>query len=82
MFGRASFIAGQRQAITVPQQAIVERGQLTGVFVVDETGIARLRLIKTGKTYDGRVEAISGLSEGERIVTTRVEAVSDGSRIE
>jgi len=82
MFGRASFIAGQRQAIMVPQQAIVERGQLTGVFVVDETGIARLRLIKTGKTYDGRVEALSGLSEGERIVITRVEAVSEGSRIE
>jgi multidrug efflux pump subunit AcrA (membrane-fusion protein) len=82
MFGRAGFSAGQRQAITVPHQAIVERGQLTGVFVVDENGIARLRLIKTGKTFGERVEVLAGLSEGERIVTTRVGDVSDGSRIE
>ncbi|HSE97883.1 MAG TPA: efflux RND transporter periplasmic adaptor subunit [Blastocatellia bacterium] len=82
LFGRALFGAGQRQAITVPAQAIVERGQLTGVFVVDESGIAHLRLIKPGKTYGERVEVIAGLNEGERIVTSRVEAVSDGSRIE
>jgi RND family efflux transporter MFP subunit len=81
-YGRASFATGQKQAITVPQHAVIERGQLISVFVVDDSGIARVRLIKTGKTYGDRVEVLSGLNEGERIVVDRLEAVSDGSRVE
>lgn len=81
-FGRARFSSGQKQAITIPQRAITERGQLVSVFVVDDSGMARLRLIKTGKAYGDRVEVLTGLSDGERIVVDRVEAVSDGSRVE
>jgi RND family efflux transporter MFP subunit len=81
-FGRARFPSGQKQAITIPQRAITERGQLVSVFVVDLSGTARLRLIKTGKAYGDRVEVLTGLSDGERIVVDRVEAISDGSRVE
>ena len=81
-FGRARFSSGQKQAITIPKRAIIERGQLVSVFVVDDAGIARLRLIKTGKAYGDRVEVLTGLSDGERIVIDGVEAVSDGSRVE
>jgi multidrug efflux pump subunit AcrA (membrane-fusion protein) len=81
-FGRARFSSGHRQAITIPQRAITERGQLVSVFVVDDSGIARLRLIKTGRAYGDRVEVLTGLSDGERIVIDGVEAVSDGSRVE
>jgi len=44
--------------------------------------MARQRLIKTGKAYGDRVEVLTGLSDGERIVVDGVEAVSDGSRVE
>ena len=81
-YGKALFASGQKQAITIPRRAVTERGQLVSVFVVDESGTARLRLIKTGKTYGDRVEVLTGLSEGERIVVDRLEAVSDGSRVE
>ena len=81
-FGRVRFSSGQKQAITIPRGAITERGQLVGVFVVDESGTARLRLIKTGKAYGDRVEVLTGLNDGERIVVDRVETVSDGSRVE
>ncbi len=81
-FGRARFSSGQKQAITIPQRAITERGQLVSVFVVDDSGMARLRLIKTGKAYGDRVEVLTGLSDGERIVIDGVEDVSDGSRVE
>jgi multidrug resistance efflux pump len=80
-FGRARFSSGQKQAITIPQRAITERGQLVSVFVVEDSGIARLRLIKTGKAYGDRVEVLTGLSDGERIVVDPVETVSDGNRI-
>ena len=81
-FGRARFSSEQKQAITIPRHAITERGQLVSVFVVDHSGIARLRLIKTGKAYDDRVEVLTGLSDGERIVIDGVEAVRDGSRVD
>lgn len=81
LYGKARFITGQTQVITVPRQAIVERGQLTSVYVVDQLGMARMRLVKTGKTYNDRVEVLSGLKEGEQIVVDGVAAVNDGSRV-
>ena len=82
MFGRARFAAGQRQVLTVPATAVVDRGQLTGVYVVDAENTVRLRLIKTGKQFGGRVEVLSGLNEGEIVVVDNLDRVSDGVRIE
>lgn len=78
LYGTARFAGGKRQALTVPAKAIVQRGQLTGVFVVDEANVARLRLVKTGKSAGDGVEVLSGLNEGERIVTDGVAKVKDG----
>jgi multidrug efflux pump subunit AcrA (membrane-fusion protein) len=80
LYGRARFITGQMQAMTIPQNAVVESGQLTSVFVVDQSGIARMRLVKTGKTYGDRIEVLSGLKEGEQIVVDGV-GLRDGSRV-
>jgi multidrug efflux system membrane fusion protein len=81
LYGKARFVTGQTQAITIPQKAVVENGQLTSVYVVDQSGIARMRLVRTGKTYGDRVEVLSGLKEGEQIVVDGVAAVNDGSRV-
>jgi multidrug efflux pump subunit AcrA (membrane-fusion protein) len=82
LFGRARFAGAEtRQAITIPKTAIVERGQLIGVYVVDNQGVARLRLLKTGKIYGDAIEVLSGLGEGEEIVVTDVASVSDGARV-
>lgn len=82
LYGTARFTSGQRQAMTIPASAIAQRGQLTGVFVVGDANIARLRLIKTGKASGDRVEVLSGLNEGERIVVDGVAKVNDGSRVQ
>jgi multidrug efflux pump subunit AcrA (membrane-fusion protein) len=81
LYGKARFTTGQTQAITIPKKAVVENGQLTSVYVVDQSGIARMRLVRTGKTYGERVEMLSGLKEGEQIVVDGVAAVNDGSRV-
>jgi len=49
--------------------------------VVDQSGIARMRLVTTGKTYGDRVEVLSGLRNGEQIVVDGVTALNDGSRV-
>ena len=69
MFGKARFAHGQRSALLVPASALVERGQLVGIYVVDGGGIARLRLVTLGKRDGDRQEILSGLNNGERIVT-------------
>jgi len=82
LFGRARFPAGERQALLVPARALVERGQLTGVYVVDDASVARLRLITAGQRHGDRVEILSGLNPGERVVIEGAERVTDGGRVE
>jgi multidrug efflux system membrane fusion protein len=82
MFGRARFAITQQRVLLVPQEAVVQRGQMTTLFVVDESGIAQLRLIKTGKSYAGRIAVLTGLSEGERIVADGVAGVREGNRVQ
>ncbi len=82
LYGVAGFGMGQKNAMTVPQQAIVQRGQLTGVYVVDNNKIARLRLIRTGKSFGDRIEILSGLNDGESIVVEGAGKVNDGNRLQ
>jgi multidrug efflux pump subunit AcrA (membrane-fusion protein) len=81
-FGRAFLPVGEKKGITIPGSAIMERGQLTSVWVVDGQNITRMRLVKPGDTYGNRVEILAGLTDGDRIVTGGVEKVSDGAKVE
>ncbi len=61
---------GQLTTISIPDQAVVWRGSLASVYVVNNTGKAELRMIRTGSTANGRTSVLSGLVEGDRVVTT------------
>jgi len=63
----------------VPTSAIVERGGLTGVYVVSD-GRALLRWIAAGEAAADRIEARSGLAPGERIALDTGE-LSDGCAV-
>jgi len=83
LFGRVLFCCGERQALTVPRTALVERGQLRGVFVVGNDGIIRLRLVTLGQTFTGeRVEVLSGIDAGETIVLDPGTKNLDGKKLE
>lgn len=81
MYGVARFPVASKQAVTVPETAVVRRGQLTGVFIVGDDGIARFRIVNIGKTSEGMAEVISGLSEGDEIVTSDAATLTDGTRV-
>lgn len=81
MFGRVFLATGERKGILVPRAAVVERGALTSVWVVDGQNIARMRLVKPGMVQGDRVEILAGLSAGERVVTGGVEKVVEGVEV-
>ncbi|HSB82204.1 MAG TPA: efflux RND transporter periplasmic adaptor subunit [Candidatus Methylomirabilis sp.] len=82
LFGRVWVPVGRRQAIQVARGAILERGQLQGVFVVGQDNIARFRLVRTGQTSRDVTEILSGLTGGEQVVLGGTDRVTDGARIE
>jgi RND family efflux transporter MFP subunit len=82
LFGKARFSVGRRETLLIPQRSVMQRGELTSVFVVDESGTARLRLIKTGDMRGDRIEVLSGINGGERIIVDDLDSVTDGSRVQ
>jgi len=82
LYGQARFVVGRQQVLAIPHTAVVERGQLEGVYVLDQDKIVHLRLVKTGKAYGDQIEILAGLSGGERVVIEGVQRVSDGSPVE
>jgi RND family efflux transporter MFP subunit len=81
MFARAWFPMSARKVITVPAAAVVERGQLQSVFVIDN-GVARNRLITTGRRRPNAHEVLSGLADGEKVISPIPSGLADGVRVE
>jgi len=78
---RVRFLTGDTMTLSVPADALVMRGQLSGVWIADRDGIARLRFVKTGKTVGARVEVLAGISDGDRIVTAGFASLQEGAKI-
>lgn len=81
MFGRAVFSSGMRHVLAVPAAAVSEHGQLQSVMVAD-AGYAHTRLITVGQKSGDKVEVLSGLSAGEKVVYPLPPALADGARVE
>jgi RND family efflux transporter MFP subunit len=81
IYGKARFVSGARNVLSVPQKAITQNGQLVSVFVVDQSGTARMRLVKTGEKIGERLEVLSGLNDGEQIVSEVFAHLRDGTRV-
>lgn len=81
IFGRARFAVGSRPVLAVPSSAVMERGQMQSVYVV-ENATARLRIVTLGRKIADRAEVLSGLSTGEQVVSAIPAALADGAKVE
>lgn len=66
----------------VGKNAIVQKGQLTGVFTVSENNIAILRWVRLGKTFGDQVEILSGLNSGEEYISNHDGRLMNGVKVE
>lgn len=81
LFARALFPQGERDTLTVPTTALVNRAGIVGVFVVGQDGVAQFRMVRPGEVRDGAVEILSGLGAGERVVTGGADKLESGDKI-
>jgi len=82
LFGRAQFSRGKQQALLIPRSAVVERGQLQGVFVLDQIKVASLRYVTLGESSGSEIEVLSGLQGGEWFVANPAGRDLNSKRIE
>lgn len=79
-FARVEFRGLRRRALVVPLSAVLSRGQVSSVYVVQQ-GVARVRLIQVGATFPEGVEILAGVDAGESIVTAPPARLADGVRV-
>lgn len=82
MFGRVRIRTDESDRIIIPKDSTWEKEGLNYLFTVNQEGIARLRFVTLGEPTDGRVEVLSGLNDGDRIVVGDRSRVVDGAKIE
>jgi RND family efflux transporter MFP subunit len=82
LFGRAHFSRGERSSLLIPRSAVVERGQLQGIYVLDQNKIANLRYITLGKPSGAQVEVLAGLQAGETLISDPGSRELSGKKID
>lgn len=79
-FGRVAVPVAETKLLLVPRCSVIKRGQMEEVFVV-KNGRATLRLVKTGKALDDKIEILSGVEPGDPVVTSDASRLSDGQPV-
>lgn len=82
MFGRVRVVYDQRaDVLVVPRSALVGDDKDASVYVVEEN-VAKRRKVRLGYTDGGQVEVVSGINEGEQVVTLGQAALRDGAKVQ
>lgn len=70
-----------QESVTVPKSALVENGQLTGIYTVSSSNTALLRWVKTGKVVGDQVEILSGLTAKEPYIVSANGKLFNGAKV-
>ena len=67
--------------ITIPVEAVVQNGKQASVLIVDRQNRVQTRTVQRGIQSSSRVEVLSGLSEGEQVITGGQANYQPGERV-
>lgn len=68
-------------AVMIPVEAIVNKGQLSGIYTVSQSNTALLRWLRLGRTFGDQVEVLSGLSADEQYIVSAEGKLFNGAKI-
>ena len=80
-FARLLVPAGENTSMRVPASAVLQRGQMEMLFVVEKHR-ARLHLIKTGRRVNDETEILSGVDSGDLVVVDNPQQLVDGQHLQ
>lgn len=81
MFARSQIVSNSKtMALMVPEKAVVSLAGVTKIFIL-EGSIAVERIVKLGARDGSLVEILEGVKPGERVITSNVEQLHDGSAV-
>ena len=66
--------------IVIPLNS-VQRSETGNYVFVNENGLAKKKNVKLGVTYGGQIEILSGLTNGDQLITAGGSEVQDGDKI-
>lgn len=69
------------EMVLIPMEAIVNKGQLSGVYTVSQTNTALLRWLRLGRTFGNQVEVLSGLAADEAYIVSAKGKLYNGAKI-
>jgi Cu(I)/Ag(I) efflux system membrane fusion protein len=81
MFANVDFHVVSKPRVVVPVNAVLNSGLRQTAFVDRGNGFLEPRQVKTGERLGDKVEILSGLQPGERIVTSGVFLVDSESQL-
>lgn len=67
--------------VMVPESALVNQGQLTGIYTIANGKTAILRWVRTGKSFGSQVEVLSGLSANEQYIVSAEGKLYNGALV-
>ncbi|HRZ04748.1 MAG TPA: efflux RND transporter periplasmic adaptor subunit [Candidatus Competibacteraceae bacterium] len=73
MFVKTAFRVGEDQRLTVPRSALVQRGEVSAVYVVKDRQVS-LRQVRPGRVEGDPVEILAGLDAGEQVALDPIQA--------
>lgn len=74
---KVAFVTGEEEHLTVPQESLAYRGEVTGIYVVDEQGKIEFRYLRVGSSDIGkRAVVLAGLVSGEHVARDPVAAAN------
>ena len=81
MFARVELNLGtERDTMLLPRDALVYRGEKPGVYII-EAEKAKFVEVETGLTQEDKVELLSGLKLGDKVITQGVNLIKDGDKV-
>ena len=74
MLVKVAFKTGVQKTMVLPSSAVVKRGEVTGVYIVDKNAKMYLQQIRTGRIMGENIEITSGLAAGNIVASDPLKA--------